>query len=94
MPIVGGWATYYRGVVSSKTFKTLDNYVWKLTYKWATRRHPNKPKNWVIARYYGTFNQSRADKWVLGDPVTGAYLYKFAWTVRQLDPALKGRAWR
>jgi hypothetical protein len=23
--------------VSSRTFKSLDNYLWKLTYKWATR---------------------------------------------------------
>jgi RNA-directed DNA polymerase len=50
-PIIRGWAAYYRGVVSSRTFKTLDNYLWTLTYKWATRGHPNKPKTWVCARY-------------------------------------------
>jgi hypothetical protein len=38
----GHWA-YYRGVVSSRTFKSLDNYLWTLTYKWATRGHANKP---------------------------------------------------
>ncbi|MFI2262703.1 group II intron reverse transcriptase/maturase [Streptomyces tubercidicus] len=91
-PIVRGWATYYRGAVSSKTFKTLDDYVWKLTYKWATRRHPNKPKNWVTARYYGKFNKSRADRWVFGDPVTGAYLYKFAWTPIVRHVKVKGGA--
>ena len=37
-PIIRGWAAYYRGVVSSRTFKSLDNYLWTLTYKWATRR--------------------------------------------------------
>ena len=35
-PIIRGWAAYYRGVVSSRQFRTLDNYLWKLTYKWAT----------------------------------------------------------
>ena len=30
-PIIRGWAAYYRGVVSSKIFGELDNYVWKLT---------------------------------------------------------------
>ena len=27
--------------------QSLDNYVWKLTYKWATRGHANKPNTWV-----------------------------------------------
>ena len=34
-PIIRGWAAYYRTVVSSKVFHTLDHYLWKLTYKWA-----------------------------------------------------------
>ena len=34
-PIIRGWAAYYRGVVSSKMFAALDDYLWKLTYKWA-----------------------------------------------------------
>jgi RNA-directed DNA polymerase len=33
-PIVRGWSAYYRTVVSSDTFTRLDDYVWKLTYKW------------------------------------------------------------
>ena len=43
-PIIRGWAAYYRGVVSSKTFNSPDNYLWALTYKWATHSHANKPK--------------------------------------------------
>lgn len=43
-PIIRGWAAYYRGVVSSKTFGELDNYVWKLTWRWAKRTHSGKPK--------------------------------------------------
>ena len=35
-PIIRGWAAYYRGAVSKETFNTLDDYMWKLTYKWAT----------------------------------------------------------
>ncbi|MFD4506332.1 group II intron reverse transcriptase/maturase [Streptomyces sp. NPDC058457] len=91
-PIVRGWATYYRGVVSSKIFQSLDTYVWKLTYKWARRSHPNKPKDWVVKRYFGTFNKSRADKWVFGDRVSGAYLYKFAWTPIVRHVMVKGAA--
>jgi RNA-directed DNA polymerase len=79
-PIIRGWAAYYRGVVSSRTFKSLDNYMWTLTYTWATRRHANKPKRWVIDRYYGKFNKFRNDRWVFGDIATRAYLVKFSWT--------------
>ena len=79
-PIIRGWAAYYRGVVSSRTFKSLDNYLWKLTYKWATRGHANKPNTWVCARYFGKFNKFRDDHWVFGDAASGAYLAKFSWT--------------
>lgn len=79
-PIIRGWAAYYRGVVSSEVFTSLDNHVWKLVYKWARHTHPNKPRGWVTARYFGRFNTSRQDRWVFGDRETGRYLAKFAWT--------------
>lgn len=79
-PIIRGWAAYYRTVVSKHVFTSLDAYVWWLAYKWAIRSHRNKPKRWVRARYFGAFNKSRRDNWVFGDPHTGAYLTKFAWT--------------
>jgi RNA-directed DNA polymerase len=100
-PIIRGWATYYRGVVSSEIFAALDNHMWTLTYKWARHTHPKKPRNWVVSKYFGRHNPARQDRWVVGDPNTDAYLTKFAWTkiVRhQLvpqdaspdDPALAG----
>ena len=79
-PIIRGWANYYRGVVSSKTFSALDDYMWRLTYKWALFTHPNKPRAWIIPRYFGQFNKSRRDRWVFGDRSRGAYMQKFAWT--------------
>src|SRR5262249_8606549 len=66
-PIIRGWAAYYRGVVSSKIFNSLDSYVWKLVYKWAKHTHPKKPKKWIVRRYFGRFNTSRSDRWVFGD---------------------------
>ena len=42
--------------------EALDDYVWKLTHKWATHGHPNKSKRWVVKRYFGMFNRSRRDK--------------------------------
>jgi RNA-directed DNA polymerase len=79
-PIITGWAAYYRGVVSTQTFHTLDHYLWRLTYRWALRRHPNEPRKWVTARYFGPFHPSRQDKWVFGDRDNGAYLRRFSWT--------------
>ncbi|MCK9904553.1 hypothetical protein CC117_30860 [Parafrankia colletiae] len=91
-PILRGWAAYYRTVVSKHTFTTIDSYLWWLTFKWAVRNHRNKPKKWVIARYYGTFNRSRADRWVFGDRDSGAYLTKTAWTKVVRHQMVDGRA--
>jgi len=105
-PIIRGWAAYYRTQVSAEVFGGLDHYLWRLTYKWARFSHQNKPKRWVVHRYYGKFNKARQDRWVFGDRNSGAYLHKFSWTrilrhriVRQGsspdDPALADYwAWR
>jgi RNA-directed DNA polymerase len=91
-PIIRGWAAYYRGVVSSKVFRTLDEYMWILTYKWATWRHHNKPKRWIVGRYFGKFNKFRNDRWVFGDRDSGACLVKFSWTAIERHVPVKGRA--
>jgi RNA-directed DNA polymerase len=79
-PIVRGWSAYYRSVVSSKTFSDLDDYMWRLTYKWAKHSHPNKSGRWIVNRHFGKFNKFRNDRWVFGDRDSGAYLPKFSWT--------------
>jgi RNA-directed DNA polymerase len=79
-PIIRGWAAYHRVVVSSKVFSALDDYMWRLLYKWTKYSHPTKPKHWVVARYFGRFNMAREDRWVFGDRETGIYVPKFSWT--------------
>jgi RNA-directed DNA polymerase len=79
-PIIRGWAAYYRIGVSSVVFSALDDYMWKLLYKWIKRTHPNKSRWWRMDRYFDRFNRSRNNRWVFGDKDTGAYLPKFAWT--------------
>ena len=91
-PVIRGWAAYYRGVVSKRTFGVLDDYLWKLTYKWATHSHANKPGTWVSARYFGKFNKFRNDTWVFGDKVSGAHLLKFSWTGIVRHTMVKGTA--
>ena len=75
-PIIRGWSAYYRNAVSSHTFSALDNHVWRLTYRWAVRTHPNKPKTWVVNRHFGKFHPARQDHWTFGDRHSGRYLQK------------------
>jgi RNA-directed DNA polymerase len=91
-PIIRGWAAYYRGVVSSRLFGSLDHYLWQLTYKWATWRHNNKQKHWIVGRYFGKFSKFRNDHWVFGDRDSGAYLIRFAWTAIERHVPVRGAA--
>jgi len=91
-PIIRGWSAYYRTVVSSEAFAKLDSYLWTLTFKWACYSHPNKPKHWVVKQYFGAFNRSRQDRWVLGDRHSGAYLLKFSWTKIVRHQMVRGAA--
>ena len=91
-PVIRGWATYHRGMVSSAVFTSLTTYTWKLTWKWARYSHPNKSGRWVKARYYAKFNPYREDQWVFGDRETGAYLRKHAWTRIRRHVTVQGTA--
>jgi RNA-directed DNA polymerase len=91
-PVVRGWAAYYRGVVSNRTFSNLDVHMWRLTYKWARFSHPNKSKWWAVDRYFGQFNKASNNRWVFGDHVSGLYLHKFAWTKIVRHVMVKGTA--
>jgi RNA-directed DNA polymerase len=91
-PIIRGWSAYYRIAVSGRAFVGLDNHMWRLAYKWATHGHPNKPKPWIVNHYFGQFNKSRRDRWVLGDRQSGAYLLKHAWTKIVRHQMVQGRS--
>ncbi|MBB4679323.1 RNA-directed DNA polymerase [Crossiella cryophila] len=89
-PIIKGWATYYRTVVSKKTFKSLDSHMYRLALKWGKHTHPKKSIAWVVSRYFGRFNSLRQDRWVFGDRETGAYVHKFAWVRIERHIQVKG----
>src|ERR1039457_2024501 len=91
-PIIRGWSAYYRGVVSSRIFGSLDSHLWVLCYKWATFRHASKPKKWIVARYFGKYNKFRNDRWVFGDAASGAHLAKLSWTGIVRHTMVKGAA--
>jgi RNA-directed DNA polymerase len=91
-PVVTGWAAYYRIGVSSRAYGKLDAHMWRLAWKWARHAHPNKSRHWVTARYFGMFNPSRNDKWLLGSRDTGRYLRRFSWTKIVRHVMVAGRA--
>jgi RNA-directed DNA polymerase len=92
VPITRGWSAYYKAAVSSRVFHGLDTYLWRLTYKWARWTHPNKPRRWITRQYYRRFSKFRNDRWVFGDPDTGAWLPKLSWTPIVRHTLVKGGA--
>jgi len=51
-PKIRGWANFFRHAASKRTFALLDDKMFKLLWKWAKRRHPNKSLHWVKAHYF------------------------------------------
>jgi RNA-directed DNA polymerase len=49
---IRGFCRYYRHVVSSKAFAYIDSRIWRMLWRWARRRHPNKNSRWVRAKYF------------------------------------------
>ncbi len=91
-PIIRGWANYHRVNVASKTFKSLDNWMFQREVRYVRKTHPKKPTHWTQARYFGRMNQQRQDNWVFGDKPTGGYLLKFSWAKIERHVMVQGKA--
>jgi RNA-directed DNA polymerase len=63
-PVLRGWGNYYRHAVSKEIFDGIDHAIWRMTWSWAKRRHPQKGRRWVKDRYYAHLN---ARDWVFTD---------------------------
>ena len=62
-PVIRGWCNYFRYAVAKRTFAKLDHHIWRITYKWAKRRHPRKNRRWVVNHYYGVDQGRGWDLW-------------------------------
>jgi RNA-directed DNA polymerase len=51
-PLMRGWANYHRHICSKHTFSTVDHAIFRSLWRWARRRHPNKPRRWVKEKYF------------------------------------------
>lgn len=67
-PLIIGWANYHRHIVSKRIFATVDHHIFRAIWRWAKRRHRNKPVKWIKRKYFPVTNRSQ---WVFSGEVTG-----------------------
>jgi RNA-directed DNA polymerase len=58
-PVIRGWASYHRHDASKRTFESVDAAIFRLLWRWAKRRHPNKSRSWVKDQYFRTRGDRR-----------------------------------
>jgi RNA-directed DNA polymerase len=51
-PLILGWVSYYNGVVPAATLSRYDDLVEQRLINWASKRHPGKARDWLLARYW------------------------------------------
>ena len=50
--VTRGWAEYHHSVCAKEIFAKIDHTTWEMLWRWAKRRHPNKPKGWIVNKYW------------------------------------------
>jgi RNA-directed DNA polymerase len=93
-PIIRGWVQYHRHVVSKAVFSAIDHFIFKILWRWARRRHPNKSAHWVKDKYFRSHKErnwiffgegDRSSKWE-------AWLYTAARTSIRRHVKIRGEA--
>lgn len=87
--VVRGWANYVRGSSCAKAFSGLDHWMYNTAMRFAARRHRNKSKKWVVARYFG---EGGGYRWVFRDKGTDTVLRKFSQTKVVRHVLVRGRS--
>jgi RNA-directed DNA polymerase len=49
---IKGWTMYHRYAVSKRTFKAVDDRIFRKVMGWCKRRHPEKGGKWIKKRYF------------------------------------------
>jgi RNA-directed DNA polymerase len=89
-PILRGWSENYRHVVSKQAFSYVSHEIWKMLWRWCSRRHPHKGKYWVAAKYFNPDNGPWRFQAKAGD--TTLYLYEVASVSIERHIKVKGTA--
>ena len=80
--IMRGTANYWRQGAASKAFDEIDHYVWELTENYLTKRHRNKPWEWIESKYFKEdYYHEHDDNYILTCPdEPKIQLNKMSWT--------------
>ncbi|NPV78660.1 MAG: group II intron reverse transcriptase/maturase [Firmicutes bacterium] len=69
---IRGWVNFHRHAVSKETFSKVDREIFLALWNWAVRRHPDKSKEWIRAKYFKTVGNR---SWVFYGEVYGKELH-------------------
>ena len=79
-----------------KTFSYISSRVWQYLWRWCKRRHPNKPRRWIMSRYFKTV---KGNKWTFACYISDRRddnklfsLYPIAYTPIERHVKVKGCA--
>ncbi len=56
-PLILGWGNYYAGIVEGSIMSQYDDLMEQQLLNWAGRRHPEKARDWLLARYWKRMGQ-------------------------------------
>ena len=68
-PVIRGWVSNQRFVVSSEIFGRVDHEIYKCLWQWAKRRHKKKGHKWIAAKYWHHIGNRQ---WTFSAPVKEA----------------------
>jgi RNA-directed DNA polymerase len=58
-PLIIGWVAYYNGVVPAAMMSRYDDLLEQRLLNWASKRHPGKGRDWLLARYWRQVGENR-----------------------------------
>lgn len=64
-PVIRGWVNYHKHIVSKEIFSDVRHELWKITWNWSRRRHPNKNCKWIKEKYFTSIGNR---DWVFKSP--------------------------
>jgi RNA-directed DNA polymerase len=58
-PLIRGWVSYYNGLVEASVMRRYDDLLEQRLLQWASKRHPGKEHEWLLARYWQRVGQHK-----------------------------------
>jgi RNA-directed DNA polymerase len=49
---IKGWTMYHRYAASQRTFKSVDDRIFRMVWRWCRRRHPKKSRKGIKTNYF------------------------------------------